>query len=430
MAKEKTISGIDIGSSKIATIIAQVTEEEQVSIIGVASVPCRGIKKGVVVDIDEAVEGIAASLEGAERMAGYAVSTAFVTVDGQHISSVNSSGVVAVSSPDGEIGRNDIDRVTEAARAISIPSSREILHVIPRTFIVDSQTGVADPIGMSGIRLQVETHIISGATTSMRNIAKCINQVGVDIEDLVFGGLASAEAVLSETEKELGVILIDVGGGTTDLVLFVEGSPAYSSVLSVGGKNITNDIAIGLRISLEDAEKVKKFISDYKAAVLPEEAKVSKETRQRQRDSEEEIDITDLNIPDLRTIDKKFIQDGIVKPRLEEIFEQVNSEIKKSGFESLTPAGAVICGGTSSTIGLQNVVKRILRAPVRIGEPTGVSGLIDEVSSPAYAASIGTVLYGIHAAPERKITLMGGLPLAKVREKAKKIISWGKSFLP
>ena len=440
MSKERIISGIDVGSSKIATIIAQISDEEQVSIIGVSSVPSRGIKKGVVVDIDEAVEAISECLEGAERMAGYAVSTAFVTVDGVHISSVNSSGVVAVSSPDAEIGKSDIERVTEAARAISIPSSREILHVLPRTFSIDNQEGVDDPIGMSGIRLQVETHIITGAASSMRNLAKCVNQVGVDIEDLVFDGLASAEATLSDTEKELGVILVDIGGGTTKVILFVEGSPAYSCVLPVGGKNITNDIAIGLRISLEDAEKVKQFISEYRPPTVPEDRKPATPLRQgyggqaaetrRKKDEEDEIDISDLGIAELHTVDKKFLQDGVIKPRLEEIFEEVASQVRKSGFEGQTPSGLVICGGAAQTIGLSSVAKRILRLPLRIGQPTSVSGLIDEVSSPAYAASIGTILFGMHAASERKLPLVSGLPIGKVKDKVKKTVDWIKSFMP
>lgn len=444
LPKERIISGIDIGSSKIATIIAQISDEEQVSIIGVASVPSRGIKKGVVVDIDEAVEAISECLEGAERMAGYPVSTAFVTVDGVHISSVNSSGVVAVSSPDAEIGKSDVARVTEAARAISIPSSREILHVLPRTFSVDNQDGVDDPIGMSGVRLQVETHIITGAVSSMRNLAKCVNQVGVDIEDMVFGGLAAADSVLSDTEKELGVILIDIGAGTTKMILFVEGSPAYSCVLPIGGRNITNDIAIGLRISLEHAEKVKQFISDYKPPTLPaiplrpavggtsegQATEALKNSERLKKNEENELDISDLGIPELATVDKKFIQDGVIKPRLEEIFEQIVSQIRKSGFEGQTPSGIVVCGGASQTIGLSAVAKRLMRVPVRIGQPTGVSGLIDEVSTPAYAASIGTILFGMHMVHSHKLPFVSSLPIGKIKDKVKDTIDWVKSFMP
>lgn len=383
MSKERIVSVIDIGSSKVATLVAQIGEE-QLQIVGISSVGSRGIKKGVVVDIDQAVEAIAQSLEGAERMAGYAVSSAYVVADGQHLSSVNSSGVVAVSSADEEIGHGDVERVIEAARAITIPSSREIIHVIPRHFVVDAQEGVHDPVGMSGVRLQVETHIISGATTTLRNLVKCINQVGVEIEDLVFGGVAAAESVLTETERELGVALLDIGGGTTDLVLFYEGSPAHSSVLSMGGKNITNDIAIGLRISLEDAEKVKIHLSNYQTPTQP-----GKETP----GLPEEMDIGQLGIANLQKIETKFIKEGIVKPRLEEILEEVGREIKKSGLEGLAPAGVVLTGGASQTVGLLDVAKRVLRMPGRLGKPSGVSGLIEEASSPAYAASVGAVIF-------------------------------------
>lgn len=427
MAKEKVISSIDIGSSKTTTIIADAVEETKIQIIGVSTIESRGIKKGAVVDIDEAVEVISESLEAAERMAGCAVASAFITVDGQHISSVNSSGVVAVSSPEQEISTEDVGRVIEAARAISIPSSREIVHVIPRSFIVDSQEGVADPIGMSGVRLQVETHIVSGAATSMRNLVKCIEQVGVEVEDLIFGGIAASEAVLTDTEKELGVILMDVGGGTTNLVFFSEGSPAYSSVLTIGGKNITNDIAIGLRVSLEDAEKIKRFISEYRPPVQPDEAGKIKPSG-----GSEELDISQLNVPSLTSIDIKFLKEGIIRPRLEELIEQVAKEIKKSGLEGLLPAGVVVCGGGAQTVGISEVVKKILRLPVRIGEPTGVSGLIDEVSSPAYAASIGSIIYATRLKEHRvsKLPWVGRVKVGKIKEAGKKVVGWLKSFMP
>lgn len=426
MSKQRVISSIDIGSSKIATIIADASEEGKIQIIGVSAVDSRGIKKGAVVDIDEAVEAISESLEAAERMAGYAVPAAFITVDGQHISSVNSSGVVAVSSPDQEITESDVERVIEAARAISIPSSREIVHVIPRTFLVDSQEGVADPVGMSGVRLQVETHIVSGAATSMRNLVKCIQQVGVEVEELIFGGIAASEAVLTETERELGVILMDIGGGTTDLVFFSENSPAYSSVLTIGGKNITNDIAIGLRVSLDEAEKIKRFISTAKLKTLPPEKSTaySKE--------EEEIDISELDIANLKKIELKFLKDGIIRPRLEELLEQVVKELRKSGLEGLLPAGVVICGGGALTIGIAEAIKKVLRLPVRIAEPTGVSGLIDEVSTPAFAASIGSVIYAtkIKKSAVRGLPVLGKVRISKISDVAKKLINKVKSYSP
>jgi len=411
MPKERIITGLDIGSSKITTIIATLSPEGKISVIGVSTVPSKGIKKGVVVDIDEAVEAIAESLEGAERMAGYAVSSAYCLVDGTHISSLNSHGVVAVAHQEGEISPSDVERVTEAAQAISIPSSREIIHVIPRGFIVDSQDGIRDPVGMSGIRLEVETNIISGATTVMRNLVKCVQQVGVDVEDLVFGGLASAEAVLTDTEKELGSVLVDIGGGTTDILVFADGSPAYAAVLPIGGQNITNDLAVGLRTSLEDAEKIKEKLQ---LASLSEEK------------GETQLDVSDLGL-EVKTLSRKML-DEIIKARLQEIFSLVALEIKKSGFERKLPAGIILCGGGAKTAGISEVAKKVLKVPVRIGEPKGASGLIDEVSGPAFAASIGLLLYGARQQPERRLSL--GAARGRLTDFVSRFINWIKSYLP
>lgn len=424
MSKERIVTGIDIGSSKISTLIAQ-RDEEHIQIIGEHTVPSKGVKKGVIVDIDAAVEAIEASLEGAERMAGVAVAEAFVLVDGQHIASVNSQGVVAVSSPEGEISHADVDRVVEAARAISIPGSREIIDVITRSFTVDSQVGIQDPIGMSGVRLQVDTHILHGAVTSMRNLVKCVHQVGVDVQGLVYEGFASAEAVLTATEKELGVALIDIGGGTTDITLIVDGSPAYSAVLPIGGKNMTNDLAIGLRIGLEDAEKVKLFVSEYRAPAVAT-------TGKGRASDENELDISELGIEDLIKVDKRFVRDGVLRPRIEEIFEQVHEEIQKSGYANSMPAGIVVTGGSAQTIGLVDVARRVTGAnQVRIGMPVGVSGLIDEVTGAAYAATIGCIIYGSRMTqirPARQIPGIGAV--GQVKETFNKVINWGKSFLP
>ena len=407
MPKERIVAGLDIGSSKITTIIATLGTEGKVSVIGVSSVPSKGIKKGVVVDIDEAVEAIAASLESAERMAGYAVSSAYVLVNGTHISSLNSHGVVAVAHQEGEISPSDVARVTEAAQAISIPSSREIIHVIPRGFIVDSQDGIRDPVGMSGIRLEVETNIISGATTVMRNLVKCVQQVGVDVEDLVFGGIAASQAVMTDTEKELGAVLVDIGGGTTNVLVFEDGSPAYASVLPIGGQNITNDLAIGLRTSLEGAEKIKE-----KLQALPE--------------GETQLDVSELGL-ETETLPLKKL-DEIIEARLQEIFSLVALEIKKSGFSGKLPAGLIVCGGAAETTGVANAAKKVLKMPVRIGEPKGASGLIEEVSGPAYAASIGLLLHGSRLQPERRISL--GAARGRVGDLISRVVNWIKSYLP
>ncbi len=432
MAKERTISAIDVGSSKVVTLIATGSRESQLTVVGVSTVPSRGLRKGQVVDIDEAVQAIAQGIEAAERMAGYSITSSFVSVGGSHISSINSRGVVAVAGNDNEITSEDVRRVTEAARAISIPSSREIIHVIPRDFVVDSQEGIKDPVGMTGVRLEVETHIITGAATSMRNLAKCIQQVGIDVEALVFSGLAASEGTLTETEKELGVALIDIGGGTTDVSLFVDGSIAHSVVIPIGGKNITNDLAIGLRGSLESAEKIKLELSraDKKETRIEEE---SLEDRKEKREKERKEDILDVSklelAEDLGVLSKKTLVDGIIKPRLTEIFTLVGMEIKRSGYSGLLPAGIVVTGGASETVGLSQVGKEVLRMPVRVATPTGVSGLIEEVTTPAYSGAIGLLLYGDRFAPSSNSSLPG-MPSLKFKPNFGRVVNWLKSFLP
>ncbi|HLD96102.1 MAG TPA: cell division protein FtsA [Patescibacteria group bacterium] len=413
MAKEHIVTGIDVGSSKVSTVIASISPEKKISVIGVSTIPSRGIRKGVVVDIDEAVAAISESLEGAERMAGYPVRSAFVSVDGKHISSLNSHGVVAVGGEGSEITEEDVERVTEAARAVSLPSSREIVHVLPRGFTVDSQEGVKDPMGMSGVRMEVETNIISGATTVMRNLVKCVSQVGVEVEDLVFCGLASSEAVLSDTEKELGCTLVDIGGETTQVVVFTSGSPVYSSVLPIGGQNITNDLAVGLRVSLEDAERIK--------------VKLSEGSLKPSGSDHEEADISELGL-EVQSVPLALVT-NIVEARLSEIFSMVGLEIKNSGQQGNLPAGLVVTGGAVQTVGLKDLAKKVLRLPLRVGTPTGVSGLIEEVSTPAHATTIGLVIYGSEFEPREGISLPM-IDTKKISQAFGRVIEWVKSFLP
>lgn len=430
MPRTKIIAGIDVGSAKIATIIASYSlKRESLDITGVSVVKSRGLRKSQIIDIEEAVEAITLSIEGAERMAGFALSSAFISVGGTHIESANSKGVVAVAEPEAEITQDDVRRVLESARAISLPSSREILHVIPRNFIVDAQGGIKDPLGMTGIRLEAEAHIISGAATSIRNLTKCINGIGIDVEGLVFTGLAASEAVLSETERELGVCLVDIGGGTTNICVFQEGSLAHSSVLPVGSNNVTNDLAIGLRVSLESAEKIKKFLGkEEKKPVLPEGLRMEK--------VKDEVDLSSLKLQeDLKSISKKTVIDGIIRPRLNEIFAMVGEELKKSGFGGATPAGIVLTGGGGETVGVINACKRILSMPTRLGIPKGITGLIDEIETPAFATSIGLILYGMkHGETQSsRISLrsvekfVGKIPVKGV---ASKVVNFIKSFLP
>jgi len=425
MPKDKVIVGIDIGSTKISTIIATVEEEEKLNIIGAASSPAQGLRKGQVVDIDESVASITQSLESAERMAGYSIGNAFVSVDGTHIESQNSKGVVAVSNPHAEITEDDIERVIEAARAISLPSSREIIHVIPRHFVVDSQSGIKDPIGMNGVRLEVETNIVTGAATALRNIAKCTSQVGVDVEAMVFSGLASTYSVLSDTEKELGVILVDFGGGTTDICIFIDGAPAHCAVLPIGARNVTNDLAIGLRISLESAEKIKMALSKPPTiAVEPDE-----KGKPQDKKESDQLDIAGLSITeDLKSVSKKTLTDGIIKPRLKEILTMVKIEIEKSGFGGLTPSGVVLTGGGAATSGMVDIAKHELAMPARIGTPQNISGLIDEVASPAFATGVGLIKYGAGFQQEDvRLPLVGRIEIKSLFTKGIGIV---KNLLP
>ncbi len=429
MAKDKVVCAVDAGSSKIATLIASVTEEGQINLIGVSATTSRGLKKGQVVDIEAAVEAITESVESAERMAGYSVSSAFVSTGGPQIESINQHAVVAVSQPEGEIREDDIARVNEAARAIPLPSSREIIHVIPRTFTVDGQGGIADPKGMTGVRLETDTHIITGPTTSIRNLIKCMGIVGINVDELIFSGIASAQAVLTDTEKELGVILVDIGGETTDVVIFVDGAIAYSSVIPLGGRHITSDIAVGLRVSLESAEKIKVWLSSKpKAPAMPEEGEKGLAAKKKE---DEILDVKALGIgEDLEKVSKKAVVDGIIRPRLQEIFKYVGKEIKKSGFGTQTPSGLVVCGGGALTVGLLEQAKYVLGFPARLGKIEGFSGLIDEIDSPVFATAAGLINYGARSqgGGEMSLPVLGrGLPLKAMTNKLTDLI---KSFLP
>ena len=429
MARDKVIVGVDIGTSKIATLIGNCGPlDTGINIIGVSVTPSKGLHKGQIVDIDEAIGAITQSIEAAERMAGYSVSKAFVSVGGNHIASQNSHGVVAVAEPDKEITASDVSRVIDAAKAVSLSSSREILHVLPRGFMVDSQEGIKNPVGMTGVRLEVDTHLITGGSATLRNLARCVSEVGVDVQALVFGGMASSEAVLTETEKELGVALVDIGSGTTDICFYVDGSLAYSAVIPVGAKNITNDLAIGLRVSLESAEKIKLALGEKQKEIATLELKEEK--------SEDEIDFGYLGLAeDVHKTSKRTLIEGIIKPRLNEIFSMVGMEIKKSGLAGLMPGGLIITGGGALTIGIAEAAKRNLAMPVRIGLPVKMTGLIDEIETPIFATAVGLLHYGRQSqiSGERKISFssvghfFNKIPL---RGGASKIIDLFKSFLP
>lgn len=392
MKNADIVVGIDIGSSKIATLIGRL-DEDVINVLGVSESLSRGVKKGQIVNIEEASEAINASLDSAERMAGHSIDRVFVSVSGVNIESQNSKGVVAVSQPDGEISEYDVERVLEAAGAVSLPSTREIIHVIPKTFTVDGEGGIKDPVGMSGVRLEVDTHIITANSAGVKNIEKILSsEAGVNVQSLVFAGLASSLSVLSETEKELGVVLADIGAGVTNIAIYVDGALSYTSVIPIGARHITNDLAIGLKISLESAEKIKLYLSKHytRRVRLP----TPEPGQRRNRVEEDELDLNELHLPeDVKKVSSKTLVEGIIKPRLNELFTMIALEIKKSGFATQTPAGLVITGGGAKTVGAEDSAKRMLSMTVRVGIPQNIAGLIDDVESPAFATSVGLLEY-------------------------------------
>jgi len=426
MKDSHVVVGVDIGTSKVATIVAQVLDE-RLNILGVSEIPSKGIRKGQIVDIEEVAQAVNSSLDVAERMAGYSIDRVFTSMSGIHIESQNSKGIVAISQPDGEITQTDVDRVLEAAGAISLPSTKQIIHVLPKNFTVDGEGGIKDPIGMTGVRLEVDTHIITANSTSIKNIQKMLeSEAGVNLAALVFSGFASSLAVLTETERELGVVLVDIGAGVTNMCVFVEGALCYSSVLPIGAKHITNDLAIGLRVSLDSAEKIKLHLAktSHKRDIH--------EKLEKDKD-DDELDISSLNLEeDLKKVSQKTLIDGIIRPRLNEIFTMVGLELKKSGYLTQTPAGIVVTGGGAKTIGTVESAKRMLSMPVRIGQPFGMSGLIDEAQDPSYATAIGLIMYGRRFRVEKgssanfipSFNIKGLPPIAPLLKKL------FKSFLP
>lgn len=389
---ERTIVGIDVGTTKVCTLIGEVDDADNLCIVGVGVAPAHGLSKGVVVNVDEASKSIAASIEKAERVSGYAIESAYLGLAGKHISSLNSRGVVAVGRGERCITEDDIARAIEAAQAIAVPHNREIVHVIPRNFTLDGQEGVRDPVGMVGFRLEVEAHIVTGAVASIRNLVQCVENAGVTVNDLILQPLASSEAVLTAEERETGVVLVDAGGGTTDVAIFVNGSIWHSVVLPVGGNNLTNDLAVGLRTPFATAEDLKiKY-----GHALPESV-----------DPDEMIDVAAFGEGELQSVPRRELS-LILEARVEEIFALVLNEIKRSGYEGLLPAGLVLTGGTTELPGFKELGREMLQLPVRVGRVRNIGGLVDAVSGPAYATAVGLLLWGLrHGTSERRMQKRG-----------------------
>lgn len=378
MAESTVLVAIDIGTTKVVTLIGEASRSGGIDVIGIGQASSDGLRKGVVIDIDRTVQAIAASVDGAERLSGMKVNSAFVGISGSHVASQNSRGMVAVSGRRADVSREDTVRAIEAARAVSIPNTREILHVIPRGYVVDGQEGVRDPIGMSAVRLEVETHIVTASTTSVQNLSKCVQRAGVEIEELVLAPLAAAESTLSEEDRELGVVLADIGGDTTDVAVFVDGSVLHAATLPVGGKNVTNDLGLVLRCAPDTAESLKlRFGTALPLAVDPDEI----------------IQVPQIGEDHPRGVTRRHIAE-IVESRMQELFELIAREVDRAGATNRLQSGLALTGGGALLPGSAQAARDQLNMSARVVVPSGVGGLTDQITSPPFAASCGLLLWG------------------------------------
>lgn len=417
MAEKDLITGLDIGSSAIRLAVGQIVgEAEKIHIIGSAEVPAEGISKGIISSIEDAVSSLSACLEKAERMIGRPIESAWVGISGGHIISQESRGVVAVARSDGEISEDDIERAIEAARTVATPPNYEILHVIPKSFTVDGQIGIKDPLGMTGVRLEVDTQIIQGLSSQIKNLTKAVYRPGVNIEDLVLSILATAEAVLTSRQKELGVAVINLGGSTTSLAVFEEGDILHTAVLPIGSDHITSDIAIGLRISIDLAEKIKL---EYGQATTAGTGK------------RDEIDIGELEGRESNFVSKKYITE-ISEARVEEIFDKIDVELKKIDKSGKLPAGIVLTGGGAKLTGLVEAAKKRLRLPASLGSPLNITSAIDKVNDPAFSTAVGLVIWGAELANQRRRSGLGKLfsYLPNFRQISHQSKKWLKKLIP
>jgi cell division protein FtsA len=372
---DNLIVGLDIGTTKICAIVGTMTEGG-LDIVGIGTSPSRGMRKGVVINIESTVAAIRKAIQEAELMAGCDINSVFAGIAGGHINGINSQGVIAIKSR--EVTPEDVRRVIDAAKAIAIPMDREVIHILPQEFIVDDQDGIKEPLGMNGVRLEVRVHIVTGAVASAQNIIKSCNKAGVAVGDIVLEQLASAEAVLTPDEKELGVALVDIGGGTTDIAIFVDGAIKHTSVLSLGGNHLTNDIAVGLRTPAQEAERIKQKSGCCLTSMVGKD---------------ETIEVPSVGGREPRVLSRQLLAE-ILEPRVEEIFTLVNRELIKSGYENRISSGLVLTGGSAILPGMPELAEQIFNLPVRRGVPQGIGGLADVVNSPIYATGVGLVKYG------------------------------------
>lgn len=411
---QPTIVGIDVGTTKVCTIVAQPQGGGQLNILGVGQTASRGLDRGVIVNMENVVNAITTSIEKAERLSGYHIDSAFVGVAGRHISSLNSRGVVAIGQPDYEISRHDVARAVEAAQAIAIPSQREVIHVIPRAYILDGNEGIRDPVGMSGFRLEVETHIVTGEVMAIQNLIKSVQRVGVEVEDLILQPLASGEAVLTPEDKDHGVILVDIGGGTTDIAIFIQGGIWHTSVIPVGGQHFTNDIVYVLHTPHNTAEYLKLRYGSAIAEPPPE-------------GEEDLIEVETLNTGEQQQISRQVLNE-ILQARAEQVVELIYNEIQRSGYSGLPQTGLVLTGGSSQLPRFDELARDMLGVPVRVGAPGDLVGLSESLDSPPYATSIGLLRWGFRQRMSHGRMAPNGLqPENTIYTRVK---NWLKAFLP
>ncbi len=418
MAKRNILCGIDVGSSNVRTIIAQIiSDEEKPRIIGVGVAPSNGVRRGTIVDIEETLKSINASIEKAERTAGVTVDHAVVSIGGSYITAQYSNGVIAIGSTDGEVTEDDIERVIGAAQAVSIPPNKEIIHIIPQSYILDEQKDIKDPLGMNGIRLEIKAIIIEGFSPHIKNLAKCFQQADIKVENFVLNSLAASQSTLSKKQKELGVALIDIGGGTSSVSVFEEDDLVTTFVVPIGGMHITNDIAIGLRTSIDVAEKVK---IEFGSA------------RPKEISQKEEINLSEIDSTEEGVVSRYYIAE-IIEARLEEIFELVNKELKAIGKNELLPAGIVLTGGTAKLPGAIDLAKEVLHLPAQTGFPIRLGGLVDKVDEPSFSTAVGLLIWDMEN-NQTVINRDSGHLTKNILGKLKKIVlktkKWLKTFLP
>jgi len=401
--KDSIVVGLDIGTTKICTVVGELMDG-QIHVIGLGTYPSKGLRKGVVINIDSTVQSIKKAVEEAELMADCHIASVYAGIAGGHIKGINSHGVIAIKNK--EITPSDVKRVIDAASAVAIPMDREVIHILPQEFIVDDQDGIKDPVGMSGVRLEGRVHIVTGAITSAQNIIKCANRAGLDVDDIVLEQLGSSEAVLTPEEKELGSAIIDIGGGTTDLVIFVNGSIKHTSVFSLAGSHITNDISVGLRTPAEEAEKIK---IRYGCALT---AMVRKD---------ETIEVPSVGGRKPRVLSRQTLTE-IIEPRVEEILSLVHDEVVRMGYANLIPAGVILTGGSAILEGIPELAEQIFNLPVRRGTPVGIGGLVDLVNSPMYATGVGLVLYGSRNKAQSRFKVGEGNVFRKVTHRMREWI--------